>query len=193
MIDYICKYINSNRGRVAAETASHKTLDDSIIIMEFVDDSRDILNQATLKSKDVYNSFLNWADGKHILNFISHLQFTKEVKKSFGVVIKAHRFASGIDQALVFPDLLPCAKLNYTSEGVTDFVKEFITLDKNSHFTLKQAKELYRDSKYFNGNIQGLRKELVKVLGRPCIESKRINGKLHRYVFEGYSFVKKLD
>lgn len=188
MIDYICKYINSHAQVVETVHEAKKEADASIVIMEYVDESRDILNQATLKSKELYASFLDWVDGKHLLNVITHHQFTKELKKSFGVVIKAHRFASGIDQAVVFPDLLPCVVDDGVSYGVTDFVKDFITPDKNSHFTLKQAKEVYRESKYFNGNIQGLRKELVKVLGRPCIKQKKINGKNIKNVFEGYTF-----
>ena len=98
--------------------------------------------------------------------------------------MKAHRFASGVDQAMVFPDLLPCE--NDACVSMTDFVKEFITQDKTCHFTLKQAKEVYKNSKYFNGNIQDLRKELVKILERPCIPQKRIKGKKEVYVFDGF-------
>lgn len=193
MIQSICNYINSKRTFISLHSTNVPDVkkDNSIIIMEFVDESRDSFSLATLKSKDVYNSFIKWANNKDYLNFVTHLQFTKELKSSFGVVDKAHRFPSGVDKALIFPNLLPSDEdIEKTSLSIVEFVQEYIVKDKDCHFTLKQAKQVFVESKYFNGVIKTLKNDLIKCLQTPCIESKRINGYLKRYVFIGFKINK---
>lgn len=89
------------------------------------------------------------------------------------------------------PDIVKHNSLMYLEENdnVFKFVSEHIVKDKHCFFTLKQAKEAFKNSEYYNGKIQTLKNDLQKLLKVVCEESKRMNGKVERYVFCGYSLL----
>jgi phage/plasmid-associated DNA primase len=88
------------------------------------------------------------------------------------------------------PDIIKKSSTMYLEENnnVYNFVKEFIVLDKDGFFTLKEAKELFKNSQHFNGKITTLKNELQKVLKIQCIERKKIKGKDIYFIFMGYNF-----
>ena len=69
-----------------------KKKDDSIVIMEFVDQYRVEFSEKTLKSKDVYDKMINWIDEKDYSNYMSHVKMTRELASSYDVKSKVHRF-----------------------------------------------------------------------------------------------------
>lgn len=75
------------------------------------------------------------------------------------------------------------------NDGVSQFVEEFIMKsdEKDAHFTLKQAKEMFQRQEYFNRRIGTLKTDLEKILHTVCFDSKRIKSVLHRNVFLGYN------
>ena len=75
------------------------------------------------------------------------------------------------------------------NDGVAQFVDEFIVKshEKDAHFTLKEAKELFTRQEYFNGRVGTLKTDLEKILKTPCLEQKRVDGKVKRCVFIGYT------
>lgn len=75
------------------------------------------------------------------------------------------------------------------NDNVFKFVSEFIVKDATAFFTLKEAKDAFKYSEYFNGKILTLKNDLQKVLKCVCIEGKKINKKCERNVFMGYKVV----
>lgn len=72
------------------------------------------------------------------------------------------------------------------NDGVFQFASQHIVKASGGFFTLKSAKESFKRSDHFNGKIQTLKNDLIKVLKTRCIEAKRIEGVFLRNVFEGY-------
>jgi hypothetical protein len=81
--------------------------DPSVAVMRFVDDNREDLDSKVLKSKDVYETFLEWVNIKKYSVDLSHSRFTTELKSSFSVTHSVHRFSDGINRGLHFPSLKP--------------------------------------------------------------------------------------
>lgn len=77
------------------------------------------------------------------------------------------------------------------NDGVAQFVEEFIVNsdEKDAHFTLKQAKEVFQRQEYFNGRVGTLKTDLEKLLHTVCIEQKRVNQVREKNVFIGYRLV----
>lgn len=95
-----------------------------------------------------------------------------------------------IKYAFEMPDSIrkTCECYLKDNDGVAQFVEEFIekSSDKEAHFTLKEAKELFSKQEYYNGRIGTLKTDLEKLLKIPCLDQKKIDGKNTRYVFVGY-------
>jgi hypothetical protein len=81
--------------------------DPSVAVMKFVDDNREDFNSKVLKSKDVYETFLEWVSKNKYSVDLTHSRFTTELKHSFSVTDSVHRFSDGINRALHFPSLKP--------------------------------------------------------------------------------------
>lgn len=88
MINAITRYIISNRDELSSEPdlcVAHKK-DKSLVVMDFVDIHRDKLSNKTIKSKDVYASFIQWIDTNGYTNYISHTKLTRGLIKAYGVL-----------------------------------------------------------------------------------------------------------
>lgn len=72
------------------------------------------------------------------------------------------------------------------NDGVLKFVRENVVEDRHGWFTLKDAKDLYRGSEYFDPRVR-LKTALEKTLRTSCVEQKKIQGIKHKYVFLGYA------
>ena len=74
------------------------------------------------------------------------------------------------------PEVVKRNSLMYLEEndGVFKFVQEFIVKDKDRSFTLKQAKDAFKNSEHFNNKIQTLKNDLQKLLKTVCEDSKRV-------------------
>lgn len=69
---------------------------------------------------------------------------------------------------------------------ILGFVKDHIKINRNKYFTLKDAKEIYKNSQYYTGKIGNLKTELQKTLNVVCEERSRIDGVLLSHVFKGF-------
>lgn len=79
------------------------------------------------------------------------------------------------------------------NDGVFKFVQEHIQPDRNGYFTLKEVKDRFKNSEYFNNKIQTLKNDLQKVLKVRCEEQRKINGKNEKNVFLGYRLMSMKD
>lgn len=79
------------------------------------------------------------------------------------------------------------------NDGVFKFAQDYIIKDKDHYFTLKQVKDAFKNSDHFNNKIQTLKNDLQKLLKTVCEDSKRVNGKVERFVFPGYRLVSIVD
>lgn len=119
-------------------------------------------------------------------NFLAELRDTAAYKMEFlRILLDTYDH----DYQFEMPGCISNNSKEYIEENdnVFKFVNENIVKKKDGYFTLKQAKEAFKDSEFFNGKLQTLKNDLIKCLKTPCIEQKWINSKNERYVFEGYS------
>ena len=82
-----------------------KRTDPTICIMDFVDEHRELFSNKTVKSKDVYNQLIEWTRKQNLTVYLTHTCMTNVLIKSFGVGHKVCRFADGVNQGIIFPDL----------------------------------------------------------------------------------------
>jgi hypothetical protein len=122
--------------------------DVTIVIMEYIDIYREELSGKTFKSKDLYQKMIDWIETKNYNIFISHSKMTRDLIKAYGIINKVHRFDDGIDQALIFPDLLQFTK--QTSDIIKDFFNHLIT-NKTNNF-VETTKNLYSQFSEYNIN-----------------------------------------
>ena len=71
------------------------------------------------------------------------------------------------------------------------FVKESLEYKKGEFCCLKDIKNAFRNSDYYDSKfkITTLKRELEKALKQQCVEQKRYNNRLYSYVFENYKIV----
>ena len=79
------------------------------------------------------------------------------------------------------------------NDGVFKFVQEQIQPDRNGYFTLKEVKDRFKNSEYFNNKIQTLKNDLQKVLKVKCDDQRMIKGKKEKNVFWGYRLISTMD
>jgi hypothetical protein len=111
MMKAVCDYIISTMKTTTAKTPIApipKHVDDSIAIMEYVEESCKELSDTFIKSSEVYASFLKWATQKKYLHTVSHTTFVDGLKQFFDVEYKLEEFPVGMCPALVFPNLMHC-------------------------------------------------------------------------------------
>jgi hypothetical protein len=92
------------------------------------------------------------------------------------------------------PEIIRKTSCVYLEENnnILNFVREFIVKDDTGFFTLKEAKDRFKTSQYYNNKITNLKNELQKILKIQCFDEKRINGKKYCSTFLGYTF-KNMD
>lgn len=69
------------------------------------------------------------------------------------------------------------------------FIQAHIKKDPTGFFTLREAKDMFRRSEYYNNKLQTLKNDLQIRLKVSCEEQKKIQGKKYNYVFMGWSLV----
>ena len=74
------------------------------------------------------------------------------------------------------------------NDGVGRFVSEYLERDKDSFVTLKEIKEQLKSCDYYEGKANALKNRLERVMKTKCYDMKRIDNKVHRYLFVGYKF-----
>lgn len=179
-------------------------IDPTIAVIQFVDSNRANLSEKTIKSKDVYESFLEWATSMNYLLTLTHNRFTEELASNFAVSHGVHRFNDGVFKALHFPVFLlfpngdktnpAFIEKKYSNYGNTrQFVEEFVVEDKAAFFTLKELKNVFKSSKYYNvSKVSGLKNDAIKILMCGFCEQKTVQYKKFKNVFMGYSINKDL-
>jgi hypothetical protein len=118
--------------------------DETIMMMEYVDENREILNNKLIKSKDFYEDVLKWIEKKDYNVYISHAKMTKIIIKCFGVISKVHRFEKSIDQGLQFPELV--------KEEVEMFVNKYNFVENfmNYFINIEHEKKIYYNNELYN-------------------------------------------
>ena len=118
-------------------------------------------------------------------NFVEQFKEDDVIKMEFSRYILNH-----YNHAYKFemPDIIKKTSSMYIEENnnILNFVKESIVKDVNGFFTLKDAKEKFKDSQYFNNKLTNLKNELQKILKAECFEQKKFAGNKYRSVFIGY-------
>jgi phage/plasmid-associated DNA primase len=76
------------------------------------------------------------------------------------------------------------------NDKVFNFIQDFIRKEKNGFFTLKDAKDVFKNSGYFNGKISTLKDDIQKALNTVCVEQVKLHGTNTRNVFLGFSLKK---
>lgn len=152
-----------------------------------------------IRKIDYISKFVNKEDVDEANNmyekdpsFIEQFKATNVVKMEF-----ARYILSYYDHSYKFemPEVIKRNSNMYIEENnnVLNFVKESIVKDPKGFFTLKEAKERFKMSQYFNGKLTTLKNELQKVLKIECFDEKRIDGSKYRSVFIGYKFGVDID
>lgn len=188
MIATIYNYIMSNMPDEDTPTALQKAklIDNSDIVIKYIDEFRSELRCATVKSDDVYAAFLKWATEKNYFHNVTNANFAKELKSLFGVKKEVVNNSEGVYFSLEFPNLMPYVRKKINNkESVEKFVKEYIIPDKNGYFNVERAESLYRKSIYYIGG--SIVHNLMEILGVTVV--KKQIGRRMMFVVEGYSFI----
>ena len=92
------------------------------------------------------------------------------------------------------PEIIKLNSASYLDDNnkILQFVNEFIEEDPESFFTLKQAKEKYKESDYYEPKVN-LKTALEKLLKTWCLDEKKIRNTRYRSVFMGYNLTASAD
>lgn len=92
--------------------------------------------------------------------------------------------------AYEMPEIIKANSAAYLDDNntVLQFAREHIVVDPNSYFTLKQAKEYFKDSDFFEAKVN-LKTALEKILNTSCIDQKKINSAKVRSAYCGFRLV----
>ena len=116
MIDAITAYIRNETSHTN-DTCKDEDMptvplkyDVSLVLMEYVEQYSEDLAGKTLRSKTIYNDFLNWVENKKCKLSVSHNKFTRELARLYGVTSLTHYFddddGTGVEHAIMFPYML---------------------------------------------------------------------------------------
>ena len=183
-----------------------------LVLLEFVDAHRERLDGIIVVAKELYDEAIAFIEKNRIAVRFGFNFFINELQRSYNVTYKPAVVIGGtitpcfhfprliVDtSAMSIPDrenhsgtvitgILPNTKVIISDmDRVAGFAKEFIKEDPGKFFTLKQAKEAYIKSKWFNGKVGYLKEELERVLGSACYEQKKIGGHKLKNVFMGFT------
>ena len=81
----------------------------------------------------------------------------------------------------------------YENDNIGSFVSECMERDYNSFVTLKELKELYKRSEFYDGKLSSFRTRIERVLGVRFIEQKTHKNVKYSGVFEGYRIVQNTE
>lgn len=187
-----------------------KPMEPILVLLEFVDAQRERLDGNIVVAKELYDEALAYIEKNRIAVRFGFIFFINELQRSYNVTYRPAVVIGGTLPCFHFPSLvvetpsamsipdrkthgtviigiLPNTKVILSDmDRVAVFVKEFVNEDPWKFFTLKQAKEAYSKSKWFNGKVGYLKEELEKVLGATCYDQKKMGGHLFYSVFMGF-------
>jgi hypothetical protein len=208
MIEYIYKFVLEEQNNPEYKLLIEKNMenkskikkkqDPTIILIEYINENLELLSNNICKSKELYENFMKWIDIKIYNINISHSKMLSDLINNFDITHKVHRFDSGVDKAIFFPNLINTEEnkiesvnteeINPQKGNITEFINEYIIKDEqNKYFKLKDIKEVFKNSVYFNGHITTLKEEIENHLKIKCIERIKVNKKDVYYIFKGYS------
>lgn len=92
------------------------------------------------------------------------------------------------------PNIIKENSASYLDDNnkILQFVNEFIEEDPESFFTLKQVKEKYKESDYYEPKVN-LKTDLEKLLKTWCLDEKKIRNTRYRSVFMGFKLSSPVD
>lgn len=186
MIATIYNYIMSNMPDDDTPTALQKAklVDNSDIVMKYIEEFRGEFSCATVKNDDAYAAFLKWAKEKNYFHNVTNATFAKELKSLFGVKKTVENNDTGVYFSLVFPNLMLYVHEKIDNkEIVGNFIKEYIIPDEKGYFNVERADILYRKSIYYIGG--SIISNLLEILGVKVV--KKQIGQRMIFAVEGYS------
>lgn len=164
--------------------------DTDLIVRKFMDENMSNYDGNLTRSSKIYDDFMVWIDqNREVISkrSISHKRFSSALKEFYGAEFKPHRFADGVAASVMIHGPNSAKLLDDVPNDMKTFTEEYFCKDSGGYFTLKEAKEMFSNSRYYKGKgLQGLRKELEVRLDKPCIEQKKIGGKVFKNLFMGY-------
>lgn len=174
------------------EPKIQKIKDPDLIIEAFMNLNKSKLNNNVLKSSEFYDEFAAWNFATYD-RAISYARFLQGLKNNYSIESKPHHFDDGVSLALFCGNIAESECEARESLDLKNPFKEFadafIVPDKNCHFTLKEARNLYKNKGFSQGNIGKMRKELERIIQSESLDRKRFKHTIYRNVFMGFRLV----
>jgi len=137
---------------ISMEPALKEVHDPSLVVIEFVKNNLEELSNQVHPSGDVYARLCEWVDEKRYNVKLTHNTFTKELMSNFKVRNGVHRFSTGLNRALYFPDLTPPKSCSCTILRFIEHV--FSHLDTKTDYKGQELFDTYqiwlKDNKYID-------------------------------------------
>lgn len=91
------------------------------------------------------------------------------------------------DFEYTMPEIIKQNSIMYLEENnaVVQFIRNCVVKDVNGFFTLKEAKDRFKTSEYYNAKALN-KVDIEKCIGRKSTFEKQIQGRKYKNVFEGY-------
>ncbi len=173
------------------DQATIKARDPELLVVEFINLSKDAYFRDAHKSLEMYQSYLDWCDSNTEIvptKQISHKEFSSILKRHFMVEIKPFRLDDGVYQCAVFDcdKRLPTTTSTSTSNVVINWVTNYVirTHDRSDYVSVSSLFDLYKGTTEDRGlNKRKFKDELYEILDK-CMFRKKSNG-LHE-IWRGY-------
>jgi hypothetical protein len=172
---------------VVVDTKPDNSIEDPVVIInEYLTNNASDIDGKTVNAIDFYKTVMG------AVNLPKRFAYTRFVAILNKYKIKEYDTIHGPvfmfpvvpKTAIVYEDLMCETKSN--EQNMMDFISEYIVKDVSSYFTLKQAKDAFKASIYFTGEVFALKNGLQNFLKCVCINQKKINKRVERNVFMGY-------
>lgn len=144
-----------------------------------------------IRKIDYISKFVDAGDVDEPNNmYLKDMGFTEMFHRDYAYRMEFFRYV--IDHynhsfAYEMPTIIKDNSIAYLDDNnqVLKFVNEFIVPDPDGHFTLKHAKDIFRNSDYYTPQVN-LKIALEKILKTSCVDQKRVGNVKLRGVYCGF-------
>lgn len=122
--------------------------------------------------------------------YLKDMGFIENFKRNLSYRMELLRFIlDHYDHTFAYemPEIIKKNSAAYIDDNncVLQFTNEHVVVDRNQFFTLKEAKEMFKSSEFYDTKVN-LKTALERLLGTQCINQKKINNVKYKNVFDGY-------
>lgn len=159
----------------AQSTVVTMSSDFDLSLVEYVTEQRAYLEAQPMLLQTFYLQFQSWLQERahrlgrrRVTGRGSMMQALSSLKKQFAIV--AESTDSGVQLNFDFKSRTT------DEEDVLRFVSDFVVRSEAGHFTLVEAKQLFKQQEYYKGRINMLKQHLCSALKTHCIAQMRVRG-----------------